>query len=191
MPPVRPSPPAFALATLAALAACDDGRLSPLNEGTRAPRGGAPETVAGLTVGHRLMEAGEYELALQEYLRAAGEEGLTSDVLAALGTANLRLGRLGQAERLLRRAVAEDEGNAAAWNNLGAVLMETGQAGEAARVFRLAFALDSGESVEIRENLRAALARLDNPAYRDGQSETPFTLVRGAGTGTYRILRTP
>jgi hypothetical protein len=31
--------------------------------------------VDGLTVGHRLMEAGEYELALKAYLRAAAEQG--------------------------------------------------------------------------------------------------------------------
>ncbi len=51
-----------------------------------------------LLVGHRLMEAGEFELALKAYLRAAGEQGVNVDVLSALGSANLQLGRLGQAE---------------------------------------------------------------------------------------------
>ena len=182
--------PTLALMVSAALAAgCSDGRLAPL-EGGAAPgvdlRGGA---VDGLTVGHRLMEAGEYELALQEYYRAAGEQGLTADVLSAVGSANLRLGRLGQAERMLRRAIEEDETFAAAWNNLGVVLMETGENGEAARVFRTAFALDSGQSAEIRENLRTALARLENPA---DTAEKPqrYELVRRGG-GTYRILSTP
>jgi len=190
--PLRTSPlrPALALALAAALVAgCSDGRLQPL-EGAAAPgvdpRG---ESVDGLTVGHRLMEGGEYELALREYYRAAGEQGLTADVLSALGSANLRLGRLGQAERMLRRAIEADEEFAPAWNNLGVVLMEKGDTGEAARVFRTAFALDSGQSAEIRENLKTALARLQNPADTAEQSQR-YELVR-RGAGTYRILSKP
>jgi tetratricopeptide (TPR) repeat protein len=177
---------------MAALATgCADDRLRPLEPGGAAPPGvdRRAEAVDGLTVGHRLMAAGEYELALEEYLRAGAEQGLTADVLSALGSANLRLGRLGQAERLLRRAIEEDETFAAAWNNLGVVLMERGETGEASRVFRTAFALDSGESAEIRENLRTALARLENPAYTSEQNQR-YELVR-RGSGTYRILSTP
>ena len=182
----------LAAACAAGLAACTDDRLSPLNTGPDAPRGvtrAAATGVDGLTVGHRLMEAGEYELAHKAFLRAAGEQGLTADVLSALGSANLRLGRLGQAEELLRRAIEEDETFAAAWNNLGVVLMETGQVGEAARVFRTAFALDSGESVEIRENLRAALAQLKNPAYTS-EKTYEYDLVRQQ-SGLYRIKSAP
>ena len=62
----------------------------------------------GLIVGHRLMDAGEYELALKAYMRAAGEVGVNSDVLSAIGSANLRLGRLGQAEQILRQALKEE-----------------------------------------------------------------------------------
>ena len=133
------------------------------------------------------MEAGEYELALQAYYRAAAERGVNVDVLSAIGSANLQLGRLGQAERILRRATEVDETFPPAWNNLGVVLMERGQYGEASRVFRLAFALDSGRSAEIRENLRLALAKLDDPAYSAPKEE--FRLVR-RGPGFYRILGT-
>jgi len=73
-----------------------------------------------------------------------------------------------------------------AWNNLGVVLMETGQYGEAERVFRTAYALDSGQSAEIRDNLRLALAKLENPAYIP-EDESDFVLVR-RGTGEYLIL---
>ncbi|MEM9248610.1 MAG: tetratricopeptide repeat protein [Pseudomonadota bacterium] len=185
-------PPFFLLLVAALLCACTDDRLTPLNTGPDAPRGvtrGAAPAVDGLTVGHRLMAAGEFELAHRAYLRAAGEEGLTADVLSALGTSNLRLGRLGQAEDMLRRAIDADETFAAAWNNLGVVLMEQGNVGEAARVFRTAFALDSGESVEIRENLRAALAQVKNPAYTSEQNQE-YDLVRNGG-GQFRILSTP
>ncbi|MEE4119529.1 MAG: tetratricopeptide repeat protein [Paracoccaceae bacterium] len=190
--PKRPvsSRPAIALALVAGLAAgCSDGRLAPLEGGSAPGVDRRADAVDGLTVGHRLMEAGEYELALQEYYRAGAETGLTADVLSALGSANLRLGRLGQAERLLRRAIEQDETDAAAWNNLGVVLMETGETGEAARVFRTAFALDSGQSAEIRENLRTALARLENPADTAEKRER-YKLVRRGG-GTYRILSAP
>ena len=49
------------------------------------------------------MAAGQYELALDAYLRAAARDGFTIDTLSALGTANLRLGRLGQAEGFCAR----------------------------------------------------------------------------------------
>ncbi len=147
------------------------------------------DAVDGLTVGHRLMAAGEYELALKAYYRAAGTTGLNADVLSALGSANLRLGRLGQAETLLRRAIETDETFPAAWNNLGVALMEQNKTGEAERVFRTAFALDNGESPRIRENLRLALAKLENPGYDVENNET-FALVR-RGSGEYQLLATP
>ncbi len=121
----------------------------------------------GLLVGHRLMEAGEYELALKAYLRAAGEEGVNADVLSAIGSANLALGRLGQAEQILRRAVEMDPTFVPALNNLGVVLMEKGETGEARRVFQQAFALDSGASDSIRENLRLAIAQTEQNVYAD------------------------
>jgi Flp pilus assembly protein TadD len=174
------------------LAACGSGgRLSAEYEGL-APPPGTPEVteaVDGLIVGHRLMAAGEYELALKAYYRAAVEQGITVDVLSAIGSANLRLGRLGQAEAELRRAIELDERFVPAWNNLGVVLMEKGNVGEARRVFRTAYALDSGYSDEIRENLRLAIAKSENSAY-DGQNNKDFELVR-RGTGKYLLLATP
>jgi tetratricopeptide (TPR) repeat protein len=147
------------------------------------------EAVDGLIVGHRLMAAGEYELALSAYTRAAGEHGLNADVLSALGSANLRLGRLNQAKRMLESAVEKDPDFVAAWNNLGVVLMEQGETAQASRVFRNAYALDNGNSDEIRENLRLALAKLENPSYSD-PNDNKFELVR-RGNGRYLLLSTP
>lgn len=177
----------LSLAVLLALGACDNaGTLRQEDDSPFAPTGVADgEYVDGLIVGHRLMEAREYELALDAYFRAAAEQGINVDVLSAIGSANLQLGRLGQAEQILRRATELDETFPPAWNNLGVVLMERGQYGEASRVFRLAFALDSGRSAEIRENLRLALAKLDNPTYSAPDEE--FRLVR-RGPGFYGIL---
>lgn len=180
------------LSALLLLAACQQtGGLDALYEGPKAPPGTPriEEAVDGLVVGHRLMAAGEYELALRAYYRGAGDHGLNADVLSALGSANLKLGRLGQAEKLLRRAIEVDNRFVPAWNNLGVVLMETNQTGEARQVFRTAYALDNGKSDEIRENLRLAIAKSENPAY-DTPNNEEFGLVR-RGSGRYLLLSTP
>jgi len=180
-----------ALCLLLALGACGPRPLGGELEGL-APPPGTPqvrEAVDGLEVGHRLMAAGEYELALRAYLRGASQQGATGDVLSALGSANLRLGRLGQAEQLLRRALEADQTFVPAWNNLGVVLMETGRYGEARRVFQTAYALDSGRSDEIRENLRLAIAKTADPGY-SGENENNLRLVR-RGQGRFLLLSTP
>jgi len=167
---------------LVALGACQPAQsFDPDLSSPFAPSGPAPGlAVDGLTVGHRLMAANEYELALKAYSRAAAEEGPTVDVLSAIGSANLRLGRLGTAERLLRSAIEADPRFVPAWNNLGVVLMETGKYAEASRVFQTAFALDSGQSDSIRENLRRALAKIENPRY-DPPGEGYSLVMRGQG----------
>ncbi|WP_245216191.1 tetratricopeptide repeat protein [Sagittula salina] len=143
------------------------------------------EAVDGLTVGHRLMEAREYQLALEAYLRAAATDGLTAEVLVALGSSNLALGRLNQSEQLLRRAVELEPDWPEAWNNLGVTLMERGKTAEASQVFRKAYALDNGENDSIRDNLRLALAKLDNSIY-DESDGAAFKLVR-RGSSAYEI----
>ena len=143
-----------------------------------------------LDVGHRLMSMGEYDLALKAYLRATAERGVTVDVLSALGSANLRLGRLGQAELLLRRAVEMDPTFVPALNNLGVVLMERGKTGEARRVFEQAYAIDSGQTDSIRENLRLAIAKTEISGYDASEERHTFTLVR-QGSGQYLLLSTP
>ena len=176
---------------LGLLTACDPaGGLRSQDDTTYAPFGAksAKGSVDGLIVGHRLMAAGEHELALKSYLRAASERGINVDVLSALGSANLKLGRLGQSERLLKQAISADETFVPAWNNLGVVLMEQRKYGEATRVFQTAFALDSGQSVEIRDNLRLALEKLEKPADAEDNNST-FALVR-RGASDYVLLST-
>lgn len=148
------------------------------------------EGVDGLLVGHRLMAAGEYDLALRSYLRAAGEQGLNADVLSAIGSANLQLGRLGQAEQILRRALEIEPEFVPAMNNLGVVLMGRDKVGEARVVFQQAYALDSGETDAIRENLRLAIAKSENEAYQDTEEDANFSLMR-RGQGEYLLLSTP
>jgi tetratricopeptide (TPR) repeat protein len=182
----------LALAAAVVLAACSSGGLGFSQAGANRPppADGSEKGVDGLLVGHRLMEAGEYDLALKAYLRAAGEQGINVDVLSALGSANLKLDRLGQAEQLLRRAVELDPSFVPAQNNLGVVLMERGKIGEARVVFQQAFALDSGQTDSIRENLKLAIARTESNVYSEeesGPEEPKYNLMR-RGTGEYVLL---
>ena len=153
------------------------------------PQGIDPDedSVDGLIVGHRLMAAGEFDLAERAYLRAGSEQGLNADVLSALGSANLQLNRLNQAEQLLRRAVDIEAGFVPALNNLGVVLMERGKYGEARVFFQRAFAADSGETDSIRENLKAAIAKTEGIVYVESEATAKFTLVR-RGASTYELL---
>nr|WP_245926131.1 tetratricopeptide repeat protein [Ascidiaceihabitans donghaensis] len=147
------------------------------------------QAVDGVEVGHRLIAAGEYELAIRAFNRAALANGLDAEILSGLGTANLELGRLGQAETLLRRATAQDDAWPEIYNNLGVVLMERGKTAEAQQIFRKAFALDNGESALIRDNLRLALAKSENTVNTAGQNNN-YKLVR-RGSSDYLIRPTP
>lgn len=171
-----------AIAVIAAVAGCVPDRIPELKGGPFAP-GVDPrkDAVDGLEVGNRLMAAGQYELALEAFTRAALVDGLTPEILTSIGTANLGLGRLGQAEEVLRRAVREDESRPEAWNNLGVVLMERGNTLEAEQMFQRAYALDNGESDSIRDNLRLALAKSENPDKTVPQNEEYKLVQRGSG----------
>ena len=186
------NPAALAALICTALAACSStGGLGALRSppDTRIPGADVSKTgVDGLLVGHRLMEAGEYELAMKAYLRAAAEGGMNVDVLSAIGSANLQLGRLGQAEQILRRATELDPSFVPALNNLGVVLMERGKAGEARVVFQQAFALDSGQTDSIRENLRLAIARTENSVYAGEDVVKPVMKLVRRGQGSYVLL---
>ena len=175
------------LLVAAIVTGCGDGRSddNPFAPGI-APRGDA---VDGLVVGHRLMRAGEYELAIDAFSRGALQHGVTGEVLIGLGSAHLALGRLGQAEDLLRDAIDVDERAPEAWNNLGVVLMEKGETPEAAQMFRRAYAIDNGESDSIRDNLRLALAKMENPVY-DPVQKQDYKLVQ-RGSSDYLIRKIP
>jgi tetratricopeptide (TPR) repeat protein len=184
----------LAVITSSILFACTQPQATPLTalgEGPNAPSdaNNIYEAVDGLIVGHRLMAAGEYELALRAYTRAAGEQGLNADVLSALGSANLKLGRLGQAKKLLKSAVEKDPKFVPAWNNLGIVLSSEGNLREAKRVFQLAYGLDNGNSEVIRTNLTKIIAKIENSSYTVENNKNEFDLVR-RGNGRYLLLRT-
>lgn len=179
------------LLLISQLSACLPGGPSGVSTGRPQNAPGADGRAKGedgLIVGHRLMAAGEYDLALRSYYLAASQHGLNADVLSAIGSANLRLGRLGQAEQILRRAVKADPRFVPALNNLGVVLMERGKFGEARALFQQAFQLDSGQTESIRENLRKAIARSESALYPEAEDEQGLDLLRVGSDGDFPLL---
>ena len=173
-----------------ALSGCSPAKIGVSNDGPYAPGVDLrKEPVDGIEVGHRLLAAGEHELAVDSFTRAALDQGMNAEILSGLGTAYLGLGRLNQSEALLRRAVSEDPDWPEAWNNLGVVLMEQNETAEAVQIFRKAYALDNGESDSIRDNLRLALAKMENSDNTSFQNEN-LQLVR-QGQSSYVIRQTP
>ncbi|XDB00281.1 tetratricopeptide repeat protein [Sulfitobacter sp. LCG007] len=174
------------------MAACTEtGGLSATVDGVYAPgidpRG---DSVDPVEVGHRLVGAGQYELAIDAFNRAALDRGdLDAEILSGLGAANLGLGRLGQAETLLRRSTTADDTRPEVWNNLGVVLMEKGETAEAELIFRKAYALDNGQSDEIRDNLRRAQ---ELAAFPDTEAtvDNNYELIR-RGNSDYVIRSEP
>lgn len=188
----RPAQFVTGLAACAVLlaAGCGDPAITPDESPLYAP---GPDlrrpAEPGAAVGHRLMQAGEYELAIDAFTRAALEDGMTPEVLMGLGSANLGLGRLAQAERLLRGAAEKAPDWPEAWNNLAVVLMEQGKLEEARLTFRKAYALDDGQSDAIRDNLRLSLAKTENADTIPDQNQD-YKLVR-RGSGDFLIRQTP
>lgn len=168
-----------ALLFVLVLACCSTNRIDVSQSGPFAPGiDRSQDAVDGVEVAHRLIAAGEFELAIRSFNRAALDRGgFDGEILSGLGTANLGLGRLGQAEKLLRRATTEFDPYPEDLNNLGVVLMEQGQTSEAILVLRRAFALDDGESTLIRDNLRLALAKSEKSDTVD-LNENQYKLVR-------------
>ena len=145
-------------------------------------------SVDPMIVGNRLMQGGEAELALDQYQRAAAEQGLTPEIEGAMGTANLSLGRLNQAEKQLRNVIDAQPENGRAWNNLGILLMRQGKYAEARHVFERALALAPELEPEIWQNLTLALAKMEQPVYNDDNST--FTMVP-SGNGAFRLIQQP
>lgn len=189
---------AIVVMCFAGLTACtalpNGGRLAPLDRALEiaAPPGTVvlQDEVDQILVGDRLMDAGQPDLALRAYYRAAGNTGLDAEVLTAIGAANLALGRIGQAEDQFRQALEIDESFVPAWNNLGVALMERGDYGQARRAFEQAFALDSGQTDAIRDNLRLSIARMENIIYNETNARPALGLIRRGG-GVYDLRPQP
>lgn len=186
---VRPYTALLAIAALSAMASCvpdaiDSGDPGPFAPGVDLAADGADD----LETANRLLAAGESEMAIDAFIRAALDQGMSADILTGLGSANLKLGRLHQAETLLRQAVEMDPNWPEAWNNLGVVLMEKEEYPEAAQVFRKAYALDSGGNDQIRDNLRLALVKIENIDITEEQAKEEYKIIQD-GDGSFRLVK--
>jgi Flp pilus assembly protein TadD len=149
------------------------------------------EGTDAVEVGHRLIAAGESELAIKSFNRAALERGtLDAEILSGLGTANLQLGRLGEAELLLKRAIDSEDAQPVDYNNFAVLLMEKGRTSEAVQYFQRAFALSNGENIAIRDNLRLALAKSEISATTNTEKTSEYKLVR-RGNSDFLIQPVP
>ena len=186
------------LAALIGLAACDEstGGFAASDEQVLAPGVDVEalnrnEGASSVEVGHRLVAAGEYDLAIKSFNRAALERGtMDAEILSGLGTANLGLGRLGSAEALLKRAIEEEDAQPVDYNNYGVVLMERGRTAEAVEYFKRGFALSNGENTAIRDNLLLALAKSENSVTTEEEKTSEYKLVR-RGNSDYLIRPSP
>ncbi|MBM2574852.1 tetratricopeptide repeat protein [Jannaschia sp. Os4] len=170
-----------AVAALTAAAGCgaDVAQRADLHVGTLAAKPTGPRARAALDRSEELMMIGRAEAALEHATRAAGHAGLTPEVVRAMARANVGLGRLGQAERLLRPLAESAPGDAAVQSEFGRVLLALDRPAEASRVLRLAFALDPEDTLA-RDGLSESLARLGEPGYDAGHNEA-FTLGHEGG----------
>jgi Tfp pilus assembly protein PilF len=113
---------------------------------------------------------GELTRSTEEYQRALKHSPRDSNVLNDLGYSYYNRGRLDEAEKTLRQALAGDAGNRRAWVNLGMVLGAAGRDAESLAAFQkavpapqaecnLAFILTArGKHDEARALYRRALA---------------------------------
>ena len=81
-----------ALVLLATLPGCAGGLSQPTGDNGYAPGvDHRKEAVDGLIVGNRLLEAKQYELALDAFTRAAADQGMTGEIYAGIGAANAKM----------------------------------------------------------------------------------------------------
>jgi tetratricopeptide (TPR) repeat protein len=161
----RAAPGALALLAALGLAGCLAGTLGWHDELTVRKRVVASDPEYGpghLGLALAYAEAGDNEAAerhLAEAVRLTRDPAHRADAAEELGRRLGESGRLPEAERMLRSAVADAPGRATAWNNLGNVLWLLGRLPEARDAYERALAIvpDSHEAVQNLARVRSAL----------------------------------
>jgi len=117
-----------------ALAACG----APKTHGARAndPYGSLSESEIYVRKGIQYMEAGNYEVALQDLTRAVELDGGNSEAYNALAVLYQRLDQPADAERQFRKALSADSDSFGVRNNYGRFLCAQGRYAEAMDQFR-------------------------------------------------------
>jgi Flp pilus assembly protein TadD len=111
----------------------------------------------------RLHQSGDLAGAEQAYRDLLMSEGQNAEILRLLGLLRLQQDDNGEAQRLLRQAIALAPDNAKAFDNLGVVLSAEGQLGDALTMFQSASRLAPDNAV-FHYNLGSLSARLNRNA---------------------------
>lgn len=128
---------------------------------------GAASAEPPAEIGLRLLAANEPDLALRAFNRAIAAASGPEERAAAMtgaGVALIRLGRTGEAERLLAAALAFTPDAPIALNALGVARHALGRSEEALAAFRRADALTGGADPSIRANIALAEAAAGDAA---------------------------
>ena len=130
---------------------------------------------ANYIMGSLALEREDYASA-EDYLMRAGEVSPDSIlVLNDLAVAKLRLGKLDEAERLIRKSFQTDDQIYAAWDTLGEILMARGNADGAAEAFQTALKLNDKD---LRVHLHVAQIH-----FRRGELDKSREIVRKLAAG--------
>lgn len=143
------------LAGLALQACAASGPMEEWPEVTALDRTlGANET--WLSLGSRMLAAGEYDLAQQAFERSLLDDGVSAQAMSGAGIAASRQGLYTMAIRYFERARDLAPDSVIANNNLGVVLLRLGEYYPARQAFQAAFALSDGRNDLAMRNLRLA-----------------------------------
>lgn len=152
-----------------------------------APAGEAQDSPDSLTLGLRLMVAGEPGLAVKAFHRALAEDGPSAEAFTGLSTALYETGRRTQALRIAKSAVDLDPNLAVARNNLGVMLFDSGELSAALTEFERAFALTGGKDKRIAENLGIAELAADRRyEISPKRAQADFDIIQ-FGHGVFRL----
>lgn len=141
-----------------------------------------------LTLGNRLLAAGEPDLAMKAFLRSMSVDGITAPALTGAGIAYEQQGLLTAARQYFEQASQMAPNSMIAHNNLGVVLFKLKEYYLARNEFRSAFALSNGTSEMAERNLNRTEAMI---AAMETIPETDLAISHGVislGGGEYRLV---
>ena len=141
-----------------------------------------------LSVGKRLLAAGEPDLAIKAFLRSINNEGVSAQAMTGAGIGYQRQGLLTTARRYFEQATRLAPNSTITHNNLGVVLYKLKEYYPARNEFRSAFALSNGTSEMAERNLNRTETMI---AAIETIPETDLAISHGVinlGGGEYRLV---
>jgi len=148
----------------------------------------AGQTNSYLSLGRRLLVAGEPDLAMKAFLTSMSAEGISAEAMTGAGIAAQQQGLLTSARRYFEQARELAPESVIAHNNLGVVLYKMKEYYPARNEFRRAYALSSGKSEMAERNLNraeATIARMEKVTKTD--PAISHEVIR-LGTSEFRLM---